>query len=475
MNFIPASIRIFAGPRTDRATLRLVATLRLAATVVALHAPSWLTALAFQAPRAEERPLLNLDLLLAAAIACVSPVAGSVALLVAWVADFIRAAAKNYHFMSAMDFVDAARFLDMLDVRTFISTSLLAMVAGLGLCAWIVLSQTRRAPRLAVPLVALVVIAAGFDVANGSFHVFGLEKDSRIVNVNFAGSPAWNVWRSERQSPLAFGPPVPMRNPATFYALRDWQDTHPGHTSMLVLVESMGLPKDPALRGWLLGRLATKRLASRWTIRQSDEQFYGSTTSGELRTLCGLQGHYSRLTDGLASGCLPHRLAARGVTSIGIHGFGLRMFDRNEWWPRIGIKPWHWPEPSQGGIPMNCNNAFPGVCDDAVLDRAVTEAQEAGRFVYALTLDTHLPLPSSAEPVPRDLAVACNGAAASPAACQLVLRLGHVMETLERSLAASRAIPFVTVVGDHAPPFGEASNREAFVADRVPLLVLEPR
>lgn len=452
------------------------AALRFAIVVVALHAPSWITAWVFQAPRAEERPLVNLDLLLAAAIACVSTVAGGVALVLAWAADFIRAAAKNYHFMSAMDFVDAARFVDMLNLRMFVSASLLVVVAGLVICAWAVLSQTRRARWMAWPLILAVFLSAGFDVVNGSFHIFGLAKDSRVVSVNFAGSPLWNVWSTERRSLLASGPPVPMPSPMAYRALQAWQGAHPDRTSMLVLVESMGLPKDPALQAWLMSRLATQRLQSRWVISQSDDEFRGSTTSGELRTLCGLQGHYSRLDDTLTADCLPSRLAAQGQTSIGIHGFGLRMFDRAQWWPRIGLTPWHWPEDEAKGWPMHCNLAFPGVCDGAVLDQAVKEAQQPGRFVYALTLDTHLPLdlPHLA-PLPDELRVACRRSVTPNDACRLVQRLGEVLARLEQSLASARATPYVVVVGDHAPPFGEAANREAFAQDRVPMFVMTPR
>lgn len=467
----------FAEPAAAGTWVRVaIATLRFAVVVVALHTPSWITAWVFQAPRAEERPLFNLDLLLAAAIACVSTVAGSVALVLAWGADFIRAAAKNYHFMSTTDFVNAARFVDMLNMRMFVSASLLVVGAGLAVCAWIVLSQTRRAKRMAWPLLMGIFVAAGFDVANGSFHILGLDKDSRIVNVNFAGSPLWNVWSTERRNPLASGPLVPMRNPLAYRALQAWQDAHPGGTSMLVLVESMGLPKDPVLQTWLMSRLATHHLQSRWVVSHSDDEFQGSTTSGELRTLCGLQGHYSRLDDVLVVDCLPRRLTAKGHTSIGIHGFGLRMFDRAQWWPRIGLTPWHWPEAEPQGLPTNCNLAFPGICDSAVLDQAVKEAQQPGRFVYALTLDTHLPLdPENLAPLPEELRVACLRSATPVDACQLIHRLGDVLARLEQALASAPAEPYVVVVGDHAPPFGEAANREAFAPDRVPMFVMAPR
>ncbi len=458
-----------------RATLRGWLAVRFACIVTALHAPSWLTAWIFQAPRAEERPLFNLDLLVAAAIACVSTLTGGVVLALAWAADFVRAAAKNYQFMSALDFVDAARFVDMLSLQSFLSAMALGLVLGCVGCVWLVLWLTRRSTRLAWPLVGLAVLAVGLDVANGSFHIFGLDKDGRIVNLNFAGSPVWNVWRTERQSLLAAGPPVPMRDPVTFRALEGWQAAHPGQTSMLVLVESMGLPRDPTLQAWLKQRLVTARVMARWNVQVTDEEFIGSTTSGELRTLCGLQGHYSRLDETMAARCLPRTLSSHGVTSVGIHGFGLRMFDRAEWWPQIGLSPWHWPA-GGGSMRMNCNQAFPGVCDGEVLAQAVKQAQTPGRFVYALTLDTHLPLDMRhAGRLPELLRDACAASRTPEQACQLVNKLGSLLAQLESTLAASEATPFLVVVGDHMPPFGEVSNREAFMAHRVPIVVMTPR
>lgn len=320
----------------------------------------------------------------------------------------------------------------------------------------------------------VAALAAGCDAANGSFNLFGFGKDSRILGMNFASSPVWNIWSSERQGQVVVGSLSPMSNPATFRALRGWHSAHPSRTLVLVLVESMGLPRAPGLQAWLLKRLATRRLTARWTIRQGEEPFLGSTTFGELRTLCGLQGHYSRMDKVHAVDCLPRVFAAQGMTSIGIHGFGLRMFDRNDWWVKIGLQPWQW----EAGVdtPMNCNLAFPGVCDRAVIERAMQLAQQPERFIYALTLDTHLPLDLRQEiPLPEDLRVACAASSTPLAPCQLVSKLGDVLARIESALATSEATPFVVVVGDHSPPFGELANREVFASDRVPFFEIIPR
>lgn len=463
---------VTVGSYVDRVASRLGPVTRLILIVIALHMPSWFAGWLLQMPGSDGRPLFNVDLLLAAAIASVSALAGVVVLVLVWVAEFLRAAANNYHFISTSDFVDAGRFIGMLNLRPFLSVTLLTIVVSLLVNLWVVLRLTRRSRGIALLLLIAVALATGCDLANGSFNIFGLGKDSRFLNMNFASSPVWNIWSSERQRHVGVSKLSPMSNPVSFRAMRSWQSAHPGRTLVLVLVESMGLPRAPVLQAWLLKRLSTQRLTARWMIRQGEEPFMGSTTFGELRTLCGLQGHYSLMDQAHAVDCLPRVFARQGVASIGIHGFSLRMFDRNDWWVKIGLQPWRWG----GDVPMNCNLAFPGVCDSAVIERAMIQAQQPKRFIYALTLDTHLPLKQQQSmPLPEDLRLACVASLTPPVPCQLVHKLGDVLAQIESTLAASKATPYLVVVGDHAPPFGEPANREVFAADRVPFFEIIPR
>lgn len=135
---------VTVGSHVDRVASRLGPVTRLILTVIALHMPSWLGVWLLQMPRADGRPLFNVDLLLAAAIACASTLAGVVVLVLAWAAEFIRAAANNYHFISTSDFVDAGRFVGMLNLRPFLSVTLLVIALSLFVNLWVVLRLTRR-------------------------------------------------------------------------------------------------------------------------------------------------------------------------------------------------------------------------------------------------------------------------------------------------------------------------------------------
>jgi hypothetical protein len=59
--------------------------------------------------------------------------------------------------------------------------------------------------------------------------------------------------------------------------------------------------------------------------------------------------------------------------------------------------------------------------------------------------------------------------------CQIVNRLGWLLDQLQADVAAMLQPPLVLVSGDHAPPFLERAARDAFDPARVLDFVLEPR
>lgn len=446
---------------------------RVGLLISALHLPSWLLKLLSHGGPVDERPLFNLDLLLAAIVACFSTTVGGMLLVLAWVFELMRAVAKNYHFLSVVDLLDAARFADLVSLSIFINWRFLMSSMLLVACCIAVLHLSHRQHRLGLLLLGAAVVLQMFDVLNGSFSISGFSKDKRTLNVNVAGSPAWNILHDQLRSPLAKGELRHMQGVASYAALSDWYAKHPGRSALLVLVESMGQPRDTELTQWLTKQLATPAVTARWRVTQATEPFMGATTSGELRVLCGLQGHYTRLTADNSKGCLPAKLKLDGYEALGLHGFHLRMFDRQAWWPKIGLTPWD-DIVSDGKLPSrDCNAAFPGICDATLLTEAVRRVEKPGRLVYALTLDTHLPLKTTGTS-PPELVSLCAQTGLTDVACEFIGRLGQVLTSLESELLSTNGEAMVVVVGDHAPPFAEHRNRKAFIDGRVPVIILEP-
>lgn len=437
----------------------------LAALLVLPQLPFWVARTGFSL----DRPLFNLDMVLATLIACIFRKTGLVLLAVACVVDVARIASLNYHFVSPIEFAATAQFADMVVLRQVLSWKLMLVLLGLAMCLAGVARLARRP--LAPPVFAAMLVMQLLDTVNGSAQLFGLGADRFRVELNIAGSPTWNIWRAEQNAVVLSRMPMSRyTQPRAFETITGWHAQHPQGSVLLILVESMGKPVSPEIDAWLGRRLETTAVSARWALRREVDEFHGPTTSGELRVLCGLRGSYTGLTPVDEQACLPSRWKAAGMEAYGLHGFHLRMFDRQRWWPRIGLTPWVFDPVHQFG----CNGAFPGVCDDSVLDAAMELANRPGRFVYVLTLDTHLPLPSGRR-IPDDLAALCARARTDDVACQMVSQLGTVLDAVATRLASLSHAPLVVVVGDHSPPFAVSESRQAFDGGRVPVYTLLPK
>jgi hypothetical protein len=434
--------------------------------------PFWL----MQSRQSILRPVFNLDLFVALMIMLRSARWGMVALVAAWLVEVFRDASINYHFQNTADFLDAARFMSLVNLGQILSWTIVLAVALMSACAVGAYVLARRWPPPVSHVIAFGVFAFVAATVNGSSHVLGLGRDRLLLPVYIAGSPGWGaihtVWTNSSMTSESM---VRSEDPITFEHARAWHAAQPRSTVLLVLVESMGYARSAAIRDWLASRLDTPSIERRWTVQQTSEPFVGPTIYGELRVLCGLRGHYSRLTPADESRCLPRMFIGGGGQAIGLHGFSLRMFDRQVWWRDLGLQPETFRVDGMPTVDKDCSVAFPGVCDSVVLRRAVELADAPSRLVYVVTLDTHLPLPPRSPPLPPGLAERCRTEHIAPLACVMVERLGGVLDSLRDNLDRMQHPPLVLVVGDHAPPFVETAVREAFDQGHVPGFILEPR
>ena len=234
------------------------------------------------------------------------------------------------------------------------------------------------------------------------------------------------------------------------------------------MVESLGIPTDTVPREWLDHRLNSKK----FNVSAFEISFRGATTSGELRSLCGLEGSYTALNLSNTESCLPRLLAKNDWRITGFHGFSQRMFDRQSWWPLIGLEQSSFMESPDVLALGRCGNAFRGACDKDLLKLAVGHAAVPKSFVYVLTLGTHLPvLPVD---IPPTLSSICDQRRLPANACRHIAALGDVLSNVITSTEALPTTPLVVVVGDHAPPFSDLEERSSFKQDRVPGFILEP-
>lgn len=247
---------------------------------------------------------------------------------------------------------------------------------------------------------------------------------------------------------------------------------------VIVLVEAMGEPTDPQLRARLDAIWMRPALRDRYEITHGRTAFYGSTTSGTVRELCGRWGNFPEI-EAADSGCLPARLRRAGYRTRGYHGFTADFFDRERWWPLIGIDAATFgPDLIKRGARL-CINVFTGACDADVprLIGSDLVASQGPQFVYWVTLNSHLPvIKSTTLGTERCRQFGPEKDADLPMVC----RLFTLWEKAATSLTAMALRPdlpptHILIVGDHMPPFTQQKSRLQFDPAHVPWILLRDR
>ncbi|WP_182466650.1 sulfatase-like hydrolase/transferase [Sphingomonas gilva] len=245
---------------------------------------------------------------------------------------------------------------------------------------------------------------------------------------------------------------------------------------ILVVVESMGLPNDPTMRARLTTRWRQPDVAARYTLSEGAAPYFGSTTSGEIRELCGRWGDYYELVERSDAGCLPAQLAAKGYRTTAMHSFAGDFFARDAWYPNIGFGRMIFREALVERGAGVCPGVFPGACDRDVptIMRAVLANDTQPQFVYWLTVNSHLP-------VPADAALRTGDCPATEIAAirrfGMICRQFKLWDDIADALATQLVRPDfpdadILLVGDHMPPYFDRAQRSQFDPARVPWILL---
>jgi hypothetical protein len=250
---------------------------------------------------------------------------------------------------------------------------------------------------------------------------------------------------------------------------------------VVTVVESWGVAQDSSLQKAMVEPYLEPELLAKYQVFQGSVPFYGATVAGEARELCGNEiGYYLiRAPASDLKGCLPERLASLGYYRIAVHGMSALMFDRLNWYRRLGFQElWFQGELKKQGLP-NCASAFLGTCDADVaawIGRRLEEDASRPKLIHWMTLNSHLPVPvpsylRNAAPCTADIGLQPHSALCS---------WYQLVENVHRSVAQLASGPLgrptiFVIVGDHAPPFGDPDLRNQFSQSDVPYVVLVPR
>jgi phosphoglycerol transferase MdoB-like AlkP superfamily enzyme len=291
-----------------------------------------------------------------------------------------------------------------------------------------------------------------------------------IVPVNIAGSPAYALAKSFLIPAEARGINKILNDQSIInkFNIIDWSYKNKNRSIFFVIIESYGIVKSKTIHDWVNNHVSTSIfLPAFYQI-----SFKGATTSGELRSLCGLEGTYKSVNITIVDDCLPAQLLKRGWKTIGFHGFSMKMFNREKWWPLIGLNQSYFAESKELHILPKCGNMFRGVCDKDLIRFALKKIKEPKSFGYLLTLNTHLPVIQTR--IPLTLSKICEREHIPNDACMHIAAQTEVLVNIISEASVMPQPPLVIIVGDHAPPFVGLTARNTFRQDVVPGYVFVP-
>ena len=246
---------------------------------------------------------------------------------------------------------------------------------------------------------------------------------------------------------------------------------------MIVMVESLGVPvNNPEMDRLLFQRYRTPEVAQRFDLDYGKTVYFKSTTAGEVRELCGRWGEYHDLLDRKDEGCLPALLRRLGYQTSAYHSFTGEFFDREKWYPNIGFEQQKFAHELLDEGVRECGGMFPGACDrdvPALLAARLKQADQP-QFIYWLTVNSHLPVPSGMNlEVDNCEKLSVKLAENFPMICRQFAVWDAIDRALVREITADDFPPTdILIVGDHMPPYFDRRHRKQFAFDRVPYLYL---
>jgi hypothetical protein len=244
---------------------------------------------------------------------------------------------------------------------------------------------------------------------------------------------------------------------------------------VIIVVEALGVPTDQTARGLFEQAWDRPRWRSRYDVRRGIIPYYGSTTNGEIRELCGRWSNYETF-DFAHADCLPARYARAGYETSAYHGFGGSFFDREHWYPEIGFQHQTF-EPGLAAMgAKECAGVFSGTCDEAVPPVLAARIKRARKpqLIYWMTLSTHLPIIADSSAQTDDCRLGSVAwAEANPQVCRLFLLHRRLADAIDSMAMAARLPPTdFLIVGDHLPPFFDRDARLKFDNAHVPWFFL---
>jgi hypothetical protein len=340
----------------------------------------------------------------------------------------------------------------------------LAILAGLlvSLMLTYLVVQRARAHREKISLVTFLVLVVAFGAADWWVNLS--PQETLVAQNNFG----------ERFQPID--------DAATLHAgIAGRLDTPGDRNVLIVMVEGLGALASQEYRELIWGPLLGQDVGDAYDVKTGAAVYFGSTTSGEARELCNVNGDYRDFRSRDSVDCLPKQAAEAGYETAAFHAFTGDFFERFDWFPKIGFEQLNFMETNAGldtdAELDNCGVAFRGLCDTDVarsVEQFLLDREEGRKFAYWLTLNSHKPVPPGE--VPARLHCDDGGVFDDVELCRMAeqwLNVSYLVK--EIALNENLAETDIVLVGDHHPPLFTRSARKLFQPGRVAWLHLTPK
>ncbi len=378
----------------------------------------------------------------------------------------------------------AVLFLGILAFDMMRTISLMFGLAPSELMA--ALDQARRIHFFASPLYFALISAV---VMTTAATLFCLSRRDKLIKGNiyvlfgammvFAGLDFVTNVSAHYQFGSMFGRDVPVSSAAEVSGFSTTAGTG-GRNVVVVIVEGLGYLNDSKARRRIAAPLYDPAVAEDYVVTAGHTVYYGSTTAGEMRELCDTRTFYTDYVYKHGESCLPDVLDRRGYTSIALHAFAGGMFERKDWYPKVGFNKELFGDDLVKRTKRVCGGAFRGACDAdlaPVIAHVSQQAAKSGkpRFIYWLTLNTHIPVAPGEAKTDFHCARENNGFG-QVTVCRMA-ELWHDVFRVVKTVALDPAVgpADILVVGDHAPPLWSKRGRAEFAAGQVAWYRLKPR
>lgn len=348
------------------------------------------------------------------------------------------------------------------------------------------LNLASRIDIFASPLYTALIAAL---VATTAASLYCLKQRARLLQANisvlfglaltFAALDYATNHQFNYQFGSVFGKNAPMSSATEISGFRTEAGTGERNV-VVVMVEGLGYLNDPEARQRIAAPLYDPEIARDYVLTEGKLVYFGSTTNGEMRELCNTRTFYSDYVYEHGNSCLPEILDKRGYTSIALHAFTGEMFERQDWYPKVGFKKELFGEQLLKRTGRICGSAWYGACDADLAPVIVDASRQAAgsgkpRFIYWLTLNTHIPVAPGQARTDFDCESEQNGFGHGTV-CRMA-ELWHDVFRVVKTIALDPAVgpADILVVGDHGPPMWSKRGRAQFAEGQVAWYRLKPR